>query len=73
VTVGRSVSPLAKPEFDTGAAPASLPMQRMLLVLLRSPEQEQVLQFLIESQHNSKSNSYHKRLTPDQCALIFET
>ena len=31
--------PLARPQFDLGAAPAALPMQRMLLVLKRSPEQ----------------------------------
>src|ERR1700686_3714380 len=29
---------LARPEFDLGTAPASLPMQRMLLVMKRSPE-----------------------------------
>jgi hypothetical protein len=32
--------PLALAKYDRGAAPASLPMQRMLLVLKRSPELE---------------------------------
>jgi hypothetical protein len=31
---------LARPEFDQGGAPADLPMQRMLLVLKRSVEQD---------------------------------
>jgi hypothetical protein len=30
--------PLELPEFDLGTAPATVPMQRMLLVLKRSPE-----------------------------------
>jgi len=71
VALPGNVSPLAKPEFDLGAAPASLPMQRMLLVLQRSPEQEQVLQSLIESQHNPESPSYHRWLTPDQFGKAF--
>src|SRR5512137_874845 len=32
--------PLARREFDLGTAPASLPMERMLLVLKRSDAQE---------------------------------
>src|SRR5262245_29846632 len=32
--------PMARPEFDHGLAPDSLPMDRMLLVLKRSPEKE---------------------------------
>src|SRR2546425_7760289 len=32
--------PMARAQFDRGAAPPSLPMERMLLVLKRSPEQE---------------------------------
>jgi subtilase family serine protease len=71
VALPGNVSPLAKPEFDLGAAPASMPMQRMLLVLRRSPEQEQALQLLIESQHNPQSNSYHQWLTPNQFGQTF--
>jgi hypothetical protein len=32
--------PLARPQFDLGTAPATLPLQRMLLVLKRSAAQE---------------------------------
>jgi hypothetical protein len=40
--------PLARAEFDQGAAPATLPMERMLLVLKRSPGQETALQALLD-------------------------
>src|ERR1019366_2623334 len=47
-TLRGNVHPLARPEFDRGPAPPDLPMQRMLLVLQRSPEQEAALQKLLD-------------------------
>lgn len=58
--------PLARAEFDLGTAPASLPLQRMLLVLKRSPEQEAALGRLMDEQQDKKSPNYHKWLTPEQ-------
>src|SRR5260370_29096874 len=55
---------LARPEFDLGTAPASLPMERMLLVLKRSPEQETALRRLLDDQQDKASPNYHKWLTP---------
>jgi subtilase family serine protease len=63
--------PLARPEFDQGTAPASLPMQRMLLVLKRSPEQESALRTLLDSQQDKASPNYHKWLTPGQFGKQF--
>ena len=63
--------PLARPEFDQGTAPASLPMQRMLLVLKRSPEQESALRTLLDSQQDKASPNYHKWLTPEQFGRQF--
>ena len=63
--------PLARPEFDRGAAPPSLPMERMLLVLTRSPEQEAALQRLLEEQQDKSSPNYHKWLTPEQFGRQF--
>jgi hypothetical protein len=63
--------PLARPEFDRGAAPSSLPMQRMLLVLKRSPEQESALDTLLEQQQDASSPNYHKWLTPQQFGQEF--
>jgi len=57
---------LARPEFDLGTAPATLPMQRMLLVLKRSAEQESAVRKLLDDQQDKKSPSYHRWLTPAQ-------
>ena len=42
--------PLARPEFDRGPAPPTLPLERMLLVLQRSHEQEAALNSLLNEQ-----------------------
>ena len=47
--------PLARPQFDQGAAPPNLPMERMLLVLRRSPEQESALRSLLDNQQDKAS------------------
>src|SRR5437588_3190341 len=58
--------PLARREFDLGSAPATLPMQRMLLVLKRSPQQESALKKMLDDQQDKHSANYHKWLTPEQ-------
>ena len=63
--------PLARAEFDRGAAPADLPMNRMLLVLKRSDEQESALRSLIDNQQDKASPNYHKWLTPEQFGKQF--
>src|SRR6266849_3053991 len=65
-TLRGNTHPLARPEFDLGTAPASLPMERMLLVLKRSPEQESALKKLLDDQQDKTSPNYHKWLTPEQ-------
>ena len=57
--------PLARTEFDRGAATSGMTLHRMLLSLKRSPEQESALkQFLMDLQDKSSPN-YHQWLTPD--------
>ncbi len=63
--------PLARPQFDLGTAPASLPMQRMLLVLKRGLEQEAALERFMDDQQDKNSPSYHKWLTPEQFGQQF--
>ncbi|MGH9866405.1 MAG: S53 family peptidase, partial [Candidatus Acidiferrales bacterium] len=63
--------PLARPEFDRGAAPPSLPMQRMLLVLTRSAEQEVELQTLLQEQQDQSSSNFHKWLSPGEFGAQF--
>jgi len=62
---------LARPEFDLGTAPAALPMERMLLVLKRSPEQEYALRKLLDDQQDKHSPNYHKWLTPTEFGKAF--
>jgi hypothetical protein len=63
--------PLARPEFDRGPAPANLPLNRMLLVLSRSPEQEAALEAMLDQQQDKSSPNYHNWLTPEQFGQQF--
>src|ERR1022692_4844022 len=63
--------PLARPEFDRGAAPSSLPMPRMLLVLKRSPDQEAALDALMEQQQEASSPNFQNWLTAAQFGQQF--
>ena len=63
--------PLARPEFDLGTAPATLPMERMLLVLKRSPEQDAALSKLLDDQQDKASPNYHKWVTPEEFGKQF--
>src|SRR5271157_1067300 len=66
VTLRGNTHPLARPEYDQGAAPDSLPTERMLLVLKRSAEQEAALRSLLDEQQIKSSPNYHMWLTPEQ-------
>src|SRR5712692_8268603 len=66
-----NVHPLARPEFDQGAVEDWRPMNRMLLLLQRSPEQEAALQKLMEEQQSKDSPNFHKWLTPQQFGIQF--
>ena len=70
-TLKGNTHPLARAQFDIGAAPLDLPMQRMLLVLKRSPEQEFALHKLVDDQQDKASPNYHKWLTPDEFGVQF--
>jgi uncharacterized protein (TIGR03437 family) len=66
VTLRGNTHPLARAEYDLGAAPQNLPMERMLLLLSRSPQQEASLQQLVREQQDPASVDYHAWLTPEQ-------
>lgn len=66
-----STHPLARAEFDQGVAPGSLPTNRILLVLKRSPEQEATLERFLEDQQSPASPNFHKWLTPAQFGQQF--
>ena len=66
VELKQSTHPLAKPQYDRGAVADSLPMEHMLLVLKRSPGQEQALEKLMGQQSDPHSANYHNWLTPEE-------
>lgn len=71
VTLKGNTHPLARPQFDIGGAPPDLPMQRMLLVLKRSPEQQTALKRLLDAQQDKASPNYHRWLTPEKFGVQF--
>ncbi len=70
-TLRGNVHPLALARFDRGAAPPSMPLNRMLLVLKRSPEQEAALLRLLDEQQDKSSPNYHKWLQPEEFGKRF--
>ncbi len=63
--------PLAVPQFDHGPAPATLPMQHMLLVLKRSPAQEAALEAFMSEQLDPSSPNFHHWLTPEEFGQMY--
>jgi pseudomonalisin len=57
---------LARPEFDAGAVAGDLPMEKMVLVLDSSAEQQAALDALLEQQRDPASPNYRQWLTPEQ-------
>jgi subtilase family serine protease len=70
-TLSGNTHPLARVQYDQGAAPPDLPMNRILLVLKRSADQESALQDLLLQQQVTSSPTYHKWLTPAQFGQQF--
>ncbi len=71
VTLAGSVHPLANKANDRGAAPDSMPLDRITMFFKRSTTQETALKQLISDLHTPGSSSYHKWLTPDQFGKQF--
>jgi hypothetical protein len=66
-----NVHPLARAEFDRGVVADSQPVNRMLLLLQRSPEQQAALSALMEEQLTKSSPNFHKWLTPEEFGKQF--
>jgi hypothetical protein len=59
IQLSGNTHPLALPKFDQGLATPAMSMDRMLLLLKRSPEQEAALSAFMAEQYNPKSPNYH--------------
>lgn len=73
ITLKGNVPSQARLANDRGQAAASLPMNRIVLVLKRSDSQEKALQSAIQAMHDPKSAQFHKWLTPDQFGKTYGT
>ncbi len=71
VVLKGTVHPLATAANDRGAAPDSMPLNRIQVVFKRSAAQEAALKQLIEEQLTPGSANYHKWLTPAQFGAEF--
>ena len=63
--------PLIRNAADVGRVPARLPMDRVVLMLKGSAEQEGVLEQLLADQQDPTSAHYHQWLTPQQFGQQF--
>lgn len=70
-TLPRNVHPLARANLDHGIAPADLPMQRMLMVLDRTQEQEAALQTFLRQVQDRSSPAFHRWLSPQEFGARF--
>jgi subtilase family serine protease len=63
--------PMAQARFDRGAVDQSMAMDRMLLVLKRTPAQEAAVEKLVAEQKDRTSPNFHKWLTPEEFGQQF--
>jgi subtilase family serine protease len=66
VTLPGNVHPLARPEFDTGLAPSSLPLEQMILVLKRGADKQAELDQFLAGLQDPTSSDFHRWLAPDE-------
>ena len=66
VVLQQHVHPLARPEFDRGAADAAMKLDYVTMVLKPTAAQQSDLETLLIQQQDRSSAAYHKWLTPEQ-------
>jgi hypothetical protein len=71
VLIPHSVHPLARQANDRSRVGASLPMERILLVLKPSADQQAALQKKIDGLHNPDSTNYHQWMGPEEFGVKF--
>jgi len=65
------VHPLARAEFDLGSVDDDLPMENLIMVLQRSPEQELALTAHIDEMHNHRSPRFQQWLSAEQFGACY--
>jgi subtilase family serine protease len=70
-TLPGNVHPLARAEFDRGPVADGLPMEHIIMLLQRTPEQEVALQTRIDQMHNHRSPLFHQWLSPERVGACY--
>jgi trimeric autotransporter adhesin len=71
VTLVGNVHPLTRFENDLGAVDGTFPVNRLILILKRSDEQERALGQFLRDVHTPGTASYHRWLTPEEFGKRF--
>src|SRR5215472_16278213 len=71
IVIVHSTHPQAQARFDAGIVDPSLPMERMILVMGASADQERQARTFLDSQQTKGSPDYHHWLTPEQFGQKF--
>jgi hypothetical protein len=71
IILSGSKHPLAQPQFDAGPVDPATRLDRMLLVLGPTPQQEGELQTFLDAQQDKKSSNYHLWLKPEEFGQKF--
>ncbi len=66
VKLSGNTLPAVQAGFDRGPAPESMPAERLMLILKRSPQQEADLQSYLQAIQDPSSPEFHRFLSPDE-------
>ena len=66
-----NIHPMARSEFDQGKVGDTLPLEHMIMLLKRNPEQEAALQTRIDQMHNQQSPLFQKWLSADDVGRCY--
>ena len=66
-----NVHPAIRQAVDLGLVEPGFPMERMMLVLKRSPEQQQALDSFVAQQYDASSPNFHQWLQPEDFGRLY--
>ena len=71
VTLPGNTHVLARSSYDQGMVNSSLPLERMMLVLKRSPEQDAALESFMADLYDPASSRFHQWLQPEEFGQLY--
>src|ERR1700678_3351016 len=70
-TLPGNTHPMARNQFESGRVASSVRMERIMLVLKRSPEQEAALERLLAGQYDPSSPDFHHFLHAEEFGRLY--